>query len=199
MTPPAGTGWRVFPWDPAAAAGGASAAYSATHVPARQGAGRFDLGSDAAVMYLAETPEHAIAEKLQRFRGQTLDVRDLRESGHLLALVAIGGLAAFPRPLIDCCDPAELVRLGLRPDQLASRDKRVTQAVARRVYADGASGLRWWSALSGDWHSLVLFLAPGRAEPAALAPGEPIPLSLEMPALRVAADALGLRLSGKRR
>jgi hypothetical protein len=32
-----------------------------------------------------------------------------------------------------------------------------TQGVAAALYKEGFSGLRWWSALSGDWHTIVVF------------------------------------------
>src|SRR5256885_12605128 len=75
--------WRVFPWDPAAKPG---EPFSPSYVYPNQGSGRFDL-SDKVVVYLAETAVHAVAEKLQRFRGQKIDRQDLIESGKTLALV----------------------------------------------------------------------------------------------------------------
>jgi hypothetical protein len=52
--------------------------------------------------------------------------------------------------------------LGLRPDELAHHDRTVTQSIARRLHdatasPGGYSGLRWWSALTGAWHTTVLF------------------------------------------
>ena len=40
---------------------------------------------------------------------------------------------------------------------LAASDRRVTQGIAGRIHAAGHSGFRWWSALSGEWHTVVLF------------------------------------------
>src|SRR2546430_15752781 len=75
--------WRVFPWDPAAAPG---AQFSPSYIFPQQGSGRFDVAGKL-VVYLAETAVHAVAEKLQRFRGQKIDPQDLIESGKTLALV----------------------------------------------------------------------------------------------------------------
>jgi hypothetical protein len=36
------------------------------------------------VLYLAETPEHAVAEAIQHYRGQWLDAADLIVAGHPL-------------------------------------------------------------------------------------------------------------------
>ncbi len=60
--------WRVFPWEPRAAEG---EPFSAAFVPGTQGSGRFDLRG-GRVLYLAESAEHAVAEKIQRFRAQEL-------------------------------------------------------------------------------------------------------------------------------
>jgi len=55
-----------------------------------------------------------------------------------------------------------LSALGLRPDQLAHHDRTLTQAVARALHSratakSGPAGLRWWSALTGAWHTTVVF------------------------------------------
>jgi hypothetical protein len=144
--------WRVFPWDPAAKPG---APFSSSYVYPNQGSGRFDL-RDVPVLYLAETAEHAVAEKLQRFRGQPLSRYELKESGHALALIECE-LASMAK-IADLCDPALLVKHQITPDVLASRDFTKTQRVARTLYQEGYGGLRWWSALSGDWHTIVLFM-----------------------------------------
>ena len=75
-----------------------------------------------------------------------------------LALVEVHLPDDVGASLADLDDPRELVRLGLAPGLLASSDRARTQAAAERIYASGASGLRWWSALNGDWHAVVLFL-----------------------------------------
>ena len=82
----------------------------------------------------------------------------LRRFDHPLALVEVHLPDDVASHIVDLDDPRELLRLGLTPGQLASHDRTRTQAVAEEVYASGATGLRWWSALSGDWHAVVLFL-----------------------------------------
>jgi len=71
--------WRVFPWDPAAKSG---EPFSSSYVYPNQGSVRFDL-RDVPVLYLAVTAVHAVAEKLQRFRGQAHRSSDLKnQAGH---------------------------------------------------------------------------------------------------------------------
>jgi hypothetical protein len=174
--------FRVFPWDPAAKPG---EPFSPSYINPHQGAGRFDVPGKL-VVYLAESAVHAVAEKLQRFRGQTIDKKDLIESGKPLALVEC---ELRNNQLADMCDPAVLVKHGIRPDVLASRDITRTQAVAVALTKAGFAGLRWWSALSGDWHTLVVFEGEIRYR-------APEVLSFAHQAVRDVSVALGIQYSG---
>lgn len=188
MTAPPERLWRVFPWDPAAAEG---ERFSPTYVPPGQGKGRFDLPRmPGAIMYCSETPEHAVGEMIQHYRGQALDEADLRVGGHLLALVAVTLAGQLRDRVLDLCDPEVLVRLGLRPDETASNDRKVTQRITSRIHGAGYAGLRWWSALTGDWHTVVLFR--DRLDPAP-AYGPPEALTMDHPAVVQAARTLGIR------
>lgn len=190
MTSPSDRLWRAFPWAPEADDG---QSFSASHVRPAQGQGRFDLpGAPGGVLYLAETPEHAVAELIQHYRGRNLDANDLRVAGHSMALVRV----SLPNPVrsgvVDLCDPEVLVRIRVRPDQLASRERRVTQRIAADIHATGHTGLRWWSALAGDWHTVVVFRDRIHLSPSEY--GTPEPLTLEHAAARNAAAALGIPL-----
>jgi hypothetical protein len=92
----------------------------------------------------------------------------------------------------DCTDPATLLRLELRPDSLASHDRRTTQAIARRLHTAGEAGFRWWSALTGAWHSVVLF--SDRYRRGDLTFGGPELLSTEHEAVVAAARLLGIAI-----
>lgn len=178
--------WRVFPWDPEAAAG---EAFSASFVPGTTGRGRFDLPVDRSpVLYVSESPEHAVAEALQPWRNRPLTIRHLERAGRRLALVRVG-VADDSRPaLADLCDPAALVELATGPDRIASRDRWTTQAIARAVWDAGHPGLRWWSAFRSDWHGSVLFMA----RMGGVRFDTPRPLTLDAPAVIDAAEALGM-------
>jgi hypothetical protein len=147
--------WRCFPWDPDARAG---APFSPTYLAAGQTVGRFDLHDRPPVRYLAESSDHAVGEMLSPFRGTTFHPAYLRQGGRQLALVEVRLAATLVRRVADCTDPAVLTRLGIRPDELAHHDRTRTQAIARRLHARrGTAGLRWWSALTGAWHTVVVF------------------------------------------
>jgi hypothetical protein len=179
---------RVFPWDERAPAG---LPFSPSYVPARQGSGRFDL-ADGAVLYLGESPEHPVGEVLQGFRGRPFRESALRRFGHPLALVRVEVPDDLAAGIVDLDDPARLVALFLRPSDVASDDRSRTREIAARLHERGATGLRWWSKLSGDWHSVVLFLA--RAPVARLAIGAPELLTPRHPAVVAACRLLGIAL-----
>lgn len=190
MTVPPERVWRVFPWDPGAADG---EPFSASYVPPEQGSGRFGLPDRAStVLYSAETPAHAIAERIHYFRGHALAEADLVVAGHRLALVSMRLPSELREAVADLCDPRVLVRLRVRPDDTASRHRRATQRVAAAVRARGHAGLRWWSAFFGDWHSVVLF-RDRLEEP--LTYDTPEPLSLAHEHVRDAARLLGIGLA----
>lgn len=177
----------MFPWDPAAEPG---ERFSPEYVPAGQGSGRFDL-PEQRVWYLSESPVHAVSEVLQGFRSRAFRPSMLRRFDHRLALVQVELPDDVAAGITDLDDPAQLLRLGLTPGIVASDDRVRTQGVAAAVYASGATGLRWWSKLSGDWHGVVLFL--DRAPVERLEVDEPEPLTPEHPAVVSACRHLAMR------
>jgi len=189
--------WRVFPYRADASAGDP---FSASCLPRSQGAGRFDIPESTAVWYLAESPTHAVAEVIQGLRNQRLDAEDLLRFGYPLALVPITLTMPFAeedaRAIVDLCDPAMLDRYGIRPDVLASWDFTRTQQVARQLFADGCLGFRWWSALSGAWHTTVLFNE--RLAAASVVFGTPAPLTPATDAVIEAARRLAIDIPSKR-
>lgn len=179
---------RVFPWDQRAAAG---APFAPDYVPAHQGSGRFDL-ADSPVLYLGESAEHPVGEMLQGFRGRPFRDGVLRRFGHPLALVRINVPDELAAGLVDLDDPARLLALSLRPSDIASDDRSRTREIASRLYDGGATGLRWWSKLSGDWHGVVLFLA--RAPLHRLIVSTPEVLTRDHPAVVAACRQLAIAM-----
>ena len=181
--------YRVFPWDPAATAG---APFSPQHISPSQGSGRFDHPR-GAVWYLAESPEHAVAEVLQGFRGRDFQPGMLRRFGHALAICAIELPLDPDSPIVNLDSAEELGQRDLVPSMLASDDRARTQAIAKRIHAEGATGMRWWSRLSGDWHTVVVFL--DRDAPSAMTISTPTILDPGNTAVRSACRALGISLA----
>ena len=182
--------WRVFPWDPDFDEG---SPFSPSYIPPTTGRGRFDLPvACSPVLYVAESPDHAIAEALQPWRNRPLRKPHLLRAGRPLALAGVQIASAKASDLADLCDPGVLGRLRVKPDRVASRHRRRTQPIAASVWDSGHAGLRWWSSFWGDWHGVVLFTA--RTE-RSLRFGKPEVLSAETPALHEAAAALGMPLA----
>jgi hypothetical protein len=159
--------------------------------------GRFDLQDRPPVRYLAEAPEHAIGEVLSPFRGTDFHSAYLRQGGRQLALVAVTLSPSLVARILDCTDPVVLSALELRPDELAHHDRTLTQAIARRLHARGRAtgepaGLRWWSALTGAWHTTVVFTDRERAGEVGF--GAPRHLQLTDPAVMRALAVLGIRV-----
>lgn len=184
--------WRVFPWDQEAPPGHW---FSPQFIApaAAQGSGRFDLRDSAPVTYFAETPDHAVAELIQGFRGSTLDAADLTRYGKPLALVGAEVAGASRSGVFDLCSAPNLVDQDISPDATAARRRATTQAVAGQLHAAGFTGLRWWSAFFGEWHTVVLFR--DRIAGKDLAFGTPEILGLGNAHVIEAANALDVRLS----
>jgi hypothetical protein len=113
----------------------------------------------------------------------------LIRAGFPLALVEVRLPPASVGRLADLCEPTRLAALGTAPDTTASRSRARTQPIARSAWDAGHHGVRWWSSFWGDWHTVVLFTARLSGK---LCFGEPEVLTEEHPAVREAADLLGM-------
>ena len=155
-----------------------------------QGEGRHDNPDVYGCLYLSDRPESCIAEQLAAFRGQRLTASMLRRRDLPLALARLE--IRDNATLIDLDDPAELVRERLRPSQVATRTRGVTQPQALALYRQHprAAGLRWWSSWEALWVNVTLF---DRAA-ARLRAIEVTELTLDHPSLLAAADLFGLRV-----
>ena len=92
--------------------------------------------------------------------------------------------------LMDLDDPTVLSAAGLRPSEVATSMRSVTQSHALRLFEGdlGLLGLRWWSTIEASLANLTLF---DRAQPN-MTVLEVAPLTLADFAVREAADLLGL-------
>jgi hypothetical protein len=184
--------WRVVPWRaqaPPREPGGA------LWFPRElQGLGRHDNPDRYGCQYVSEAAVGAGAEALAPFRGSGgLSPGMLTRAGLPLALARL----EFDErgPLVNLDDSRVLARLGVRPSQVATRARPVTQAYAERLF-DGvpeAVGLRWWSTLEASLINLTLF---DRAAPH-LSVLDVEGLVVEHPVVVEAAELLGLAAGGR--
>lgn len=164
----------------------------------RQGAGRHDSPARFGAFYAARTPEAAVAESIQVFRGRDLNDEDLEYSdGSRSALAALEDSSL--RELLDLDDPAVLVREEWRPSGVASRDRTMTQGMAVRAFEAGARGLSWWSTLDAAWTNVTLFAERTLALGAVTVDGPPEKLTIKHPAVVAAAAHLVIPLATRRR
>jgi hypothetical protein len=174
--------WRVLPYDSTARAGQPG---HPLHVPPRQGAGRIDNPEHYLVRYLADSPEGAVAEAFGDLAAWTASM--LRGSpslpGSARALATYELVAGAV--LCDLDNPAELVARTMRPSQVVSRDRELTQAWALRLWVEGRyDGVRWWSARDPRWGSIGIW------SPTGIVVTDVRVLTVDDPALLTAASVL---------
>ena len=115
---------------------------------------------------------------------------DLRIEGTVIALATF---AAPPgEELVDLDDPRTLVTRDLRPSSVATRDRKLTQEIAAAIFDEGHMGFEWWSTIESSWINVTLFAE--RAIGGLRLAGDPEVLTVEHPALRDAAEVVGISL-----
>jgi RES domain len=148
--------WRLLPLvSDAPPAGPGGALWFAREL---QGAGRHDNPSSYGCLYGALEPVSAVAEALAPFRGTgKLSARMLLRGGLPLTLVQLR--LADDSDLVDLDSPRALLDAQLRPSQVATHVRTVTQAYAQRIFDErpGAAGLLWWSTLEASLINVTLF------------------------------------------
>jgi hypothetical protein len=146
--------YRCFAWNRAASAGPDTPLW----FPRRyQGRGRHDNPLVYGVLYVTASAASALVETLADFRGQRLLPAMLRQRGMPLALAEIELDDAAE--VVDLDEPRVLVRERLRPSQVATRSRDVTQPQALRLYErhPAAAALAWWSTHEASWPNLTIF------------------------------------------
>jgi RES domain len=180
--------YRWFPWVPGAAATDPGGALFVPRFD--QGGGRHDNPEVYGSLYLSRLPASPVAEQLREYVGRPVEATRLLREGFPGALATIDEGAI--EDLLDLDDPASLVPRGLRPSGIATRNRRPTQRMALALYQEGVAGFEWWSTIEASWINVTLFedRAAGRLEMV----GQPEPLTLDHPAVREAAEAVGVLL-----
>ena len=153
-----------------------------------QGDGRHDNPDRYGCLYLADRETSAVVEQLARFRGQRLIPELLVRRGLPLGLASIEIPARAQ--VIDLDDPEVLSEHDLRPSQVATRQREITQPQALALYRKHrfAVGLRWWSVYEALWANVTVFDRAARR----LTLESVRRLALDDPALVDAAAFLGL-------
>jgi hypothetical protein len=179
--------WRALPLDRSAKATEAGGALWFPRL--QQGSGRHDNPDLYGCLYVAEEPVSAVAELLAPFRGTgELLPSMLVRYGKPLALASLE--LRDGATVVDLDDPATLIATDLRPSQVATRHRTVTQRQAASVYESHpeAVAIRWWSTLESSWINWTLFdRAEGELEVEEV--GE---LTVDHPVVVEVAESIGL-------
>ena len=155
-----------------------------------QGRGRHDNPETYGALYLSRSNVSPVAELLRDYLGRPVEVTRLLHEGSPVSLASINDTDL--NPLLDLDDPRNLVARELRPSGVATREREVTQPLALTIYGEGAAGFEWWSTIEASWINVTLF--EDRVTDQLTLAGEPEPLTLEHPAVREAAEAVGILL-----
>jgi hypothetical protein len=175
--------YRVLPY--ASTARTAADAGHPLYRPPAVGANRIDNPDLFQSLYVGDDPACAVAEAFgwaSRW-GSGL----LRGSPSIAG--SVRALITFDLPddaaICDLDDARRLVTLGLKPSNVVTRDRSVTQRWARSIYDGGQhAGVRWWSYYNPDWGSIGLW------DVSRLTIADVEPLTMAHPAVTHAAAAI---------
>ncbi|HEX7668552.1 MAG TPA: RES domain-containing protein, partial [Polyangiaceae bacterium] len=143
------------------------------------------------VIYLSEEPVAGIAEHIAHLRGLSLEDTDLDRGGVRLSLVELE--VPLDSRCHDLDEPTVLTKIRLRPSEVATRNRGLTQKWAARLYRSRRSlgAIRWWSTLEASWHHVTVF---DRMADRIVQLGPPERLHDEHPLVRLAAERMGIRV-----
>ena len=156
-----------------------------------QGVGRHDIPDKTAVIYCSQSSVSAIAEVIQGFRGITLGDGDFKVPQNKMRALCHFVLDDNIS-LIELNDPIELNKRQLKPSQVVSSNRKVTQNISRSLFDENISGFTWWSTLNSSWENVTLFKK--RTIDNISIDGDIIPLNTQLPVLMEAADILRIRI-----
>lgn len=149
-----------------------------------QGRGRVDNPDHYRALYLSSAPAGAVAEAFGTLKTWTPDMfirPELPGSERALGTYTVPDDAR----ILDLDDPAALVTLGLRPSDVVTRQIKVTQRWALRIFEQRRwVGVGWWSYYDPRWHSYAIW------ERGVVRRGAVEPLSLDDPVVTEASEVL---------
>lgn len=176
-----GSGYRVFPYDPNARPGTPG---HPLFVPStRFAAGRVDNPDLYRALYMSSTAEGAIGEALAGFPIWDASIL-IGRGGYARALGRFRFMLG-KSSIRDLDEPTVLTEHSLRPSQIATPEREVTQGWARRIFEERRwAGVQWWSVRDARWTSIAIWSI------AAVRLAQVEPLTLAHPAFIGAAGAL---------
>lgn len=146
--------YRVFPWLVSAEPGKPGHPLFA---PRGRGAGRIDNPGHYDALYLSSVPAGAVAET---FGDLSVWVPEMLLRPALPG--SVRALAAYELEesarVFDLDDPRALLEFRIRPSEVVTRDREVTQRWALAIFERKRwIGVRWWSYYDPRWYSYGLW------------------------------------------
>lgn len=179
--------YRVFPWLASAEPGTPG---HALFVPPSRGAGRIDNPGYYDALYLSSAPAGAVAEIFGDLSVWTPEMLRKPQIPGSVRAVGTYELDESAR-VFDLDDPRALVELALRPSEVVTREREVTQRWALAIFQRRAwTGVRWWSYYDPRWYAYGLW------DRGSLRVVDVQPLKLDSPAVVEAATVLMRPLRG---
>lgn len=161
--------YRVMPW---VEADGAPTADSLSPLRRLQGKSRHDNPDLYTAFYCSPSAHSCVSELIQNF--SPLSDHDLfraRKRLHLFRFSISDSLR-----IVDADDPNRLIELASRPSRFATRNRGITQPIARSIYDKGNDGFLWWSTIESSWINATLFAE--RVAATIFINAAPIPLTI---------------------
>jgi hypothetical protein len=104
-------------------------------------------------LYLSDSAAGAIGETFGRF-----PVWDDAMLEHPRGRYAIAAFELGELPICDLDDARALVRLNLKPTDVITRNRALTQAWGRALFNEGGwIGVSWWSYYVPEWTNVALW------------------------------------------
>lgn len=157
-----------------------------------QGHGRFDNPDRYGALYAAHTPQAAVGEVLGDLSTWTQRAVEVARSGHQRSLVTYEVDDA--RTLLDLDDARTLTSLALKPTDVVRRNRDRTQEVALGLWLErersGVAGITWWSYWRPEWQVSMLWSDDLDNTFTGVTVVEVEPLTVDHPAVELAADLL---------
>lgn len=123
-----------------------------------QGGGRHDNADLYTALYCSTDSLACVSEALQNFRK--IKDSDLFRGGNRLHLFKFRLDDARKTPNVD--DPNVLLEFATRPSKVATRERLITQPLARKIFERGNDGMLWWSTIESAWINATLFYEQAR-------------------------------------
>lgn len=178
--------YRVLPYDSDAAPGQPG---HPLYLPRRlQTSGRYDNKTLYGALYLAQSRAGAVADSFGNHAVWTDELFDDPSTGLRRHIVTFVLPDRVLDGVVDVDDARLLLDRGLRPTDVVGRARTRTRSLAADLFAEGATGVRFWSYYRCEWTNLVLFVPPVDVDDLTVEGAEE--MGVDLPCVQAASEML---------